>query len=315
MPLTNSQLDASTLKIVRPRAINNHFDAIPMLSRLRERNRVMSHEGVQIEEPLIYQGTGQAGGFVGDGPLPTTSQPHLTSAIFNMVNYQSPVIISENQLRRNKGPQGVLRILDIIEKVSRMDLDDAIATDLISGNASASESDALAGLDFMVDDDDSPAAYGGVAITDFAGWAATDDANAAVITPAVLQGLIGDITYGLDRPTVAYTTQNMWDKLWADLQAFQQFVGSPDQVSGGFRALQVSGVDIVVEPKMTGTTDLFLLNEDYLNFYVDPSANMLFLPFVRPAGAWQRSSSIIHSCQLTTGRRKAHLRATALTTS
>lgn len=315
MALSVDQLNAITKKHIAPRIADNLFDSIPLLSRLREQRREVFTGGVKIHEPIIYQSTGQAGGFDGDGPLPTTSQEHLTSAQFDMVTYQVPIIVSDRQLAENAGPNGVLKLLNTIQEVARMELSDTIGGDLFTGNESASSSKELDGLQLMVDDDDSPKSYGSISTSDFAGWAADDAGAFGAITLAGLQGVIGDVTFGLDRPSLIVATQDEFDKVWSLLQADQRF-GQMPSGDAGFQTLMVSGIPLLVDPNCPSASasdqTMYFLNEKYIYWYVHKDVNMEVLPFQRPENSWNQVSHIIHMCQLVTNRRKAHARRTGV---
>lgn len=315
MALSIDQLNAITKKHIAPRIADNLFDAVPLLSRLREANREVFTGGVKIHEPIIYQGTGQAGGFVGDGPLPTTSQEHLTSAQFDMVTYQVPIVVSERQLAENAGPNGVLKLLNVIQEVAKLDLQDKLGTDLYTGNQSAVEADKLDGLELMVDDDDSPKTYGSIDKDDFTGWKADDGASFGAPTLLSLQRVIGDVTFGMDRPSVIVVTQDIFDKVWSLLQADQRF-GQMPSGDAGFQTLMISGIPMLVDAKCPSSSSssqtMYFLNEKYLYFYVHKDVNMLARPFSSPENSWNKISHILHMCQLVTNRRKAHARRTGV---
>lgn len=316
MALTIDQLNSLTKKHIAPRIADNLFDAVPLLARLRgSRNEVFTG-GVSIDEPIIFQDTGQAGGFIGDGPLPTVSQENVTSASFQIVQYQVPIVISESQIMRNTGPNGVMKLMNVIEQVARLDLQNVLGGDLFTGNSVSVDAAKLDGLDLMVDDDDTPKAYGGISTSDFAGWAADDGSGFGAPSLANLQGVIGDVTFGTDRPTLMVVTQNIYDKVWSLLQADQRFAQEKEG-DAGFRFLNISGIPMIVDPNTPASVavtseTMYFLNEKYIFWYTHKDVNMQLLPFQRPENAWNRIAHIITMHQLVTNRRKAHARRTGV---
>ena len=315
MALTIDQLNALTKKHIAPRITNNVFDAIPLLSRLRKQNREIFTGGVQIEEPIIFQGTGQAGGFTGDGPLPTISQEHTTSAKFDLITYQVPLVVSQRQIVLNAGPNGIHKLLNVVREVSELDLKDVMSQDLFTGNESAVENDKYDGLQLAIDDDDSPKAYGDILTTDLADWKADDSAAFGAITPQKMQGVIGDVTFGLDRPTLIVCTQDIYDKWWGLLQQNERYT-DVEEADGGFKFLRVSGIPLMVDPKVPSAASndqtMYFLNETYMFWYTHKDVDMEMLPFQRPENAWNMVGHVISMNQLVLNRRKAHARRTGV---
>ena len=315
MPLSIDQLNSITKKHIAPRIGDNLFNAIPLFHRLREQRKELVAPGVKITEPIIYQGTGQAGGFTGDGPLPTTSQEHLTSAEFDLVTYQVPIVVSNRQLMDNSGPNGVHKLLSTVQMVAELDLQDQIGGDLFTGNGSSVDANALDGLDLMVDDNDTPKSYGGISVSDFAGWAADDTGSFGAITLLKIQKMLGRVTFGTDRPSLIVCTQDIFDKTWSLLQAQQEF-RSEKEGDAGFQMLRVSGIPMMVDSKCPEASasdqTMYALNEKYLYLYTHPQANMLVRPFQEPENSWNKVSHIIHAIQLVTNNRRMHARVTGV---
>lgn len=314
MALTYTGLDAVTHANIRNYAADNYFTGIPAYMRLAKNNQLRESEGTQIQVPLIYQATGQAGGFSNGGPLATVSQEHETAAVFNYVQKYVPLILPFKDLRQNAGPEGKVKLIQLRTEVARMDLEQHIGADLFTGNQTTSSATNLDGLHLMVDDDDTPKSYGGISTSDMSGWAASNTSHSgSALSLGDIQGWLGDVTIGNDMPTVMFTTQDIFDKIWKLLQADQRFAPAV-KGEAGFRFLEVSGVPVFVDPNCQSQT-MYMLNEKYVYFYQEPSNSMRFTGYKQAQNTLDEVGHIIHICQLVTDNRRMHHRIDSIDAS
>ena len=307
MALTYTGLSAVTTANIRSWATDNYYDGIPLWHRLVANGRIVQHEGTQFQVPVVYRDSGQAGGFSNGGPLPTSSRVQETAAVFNHVQKQVPLVISFKENRQNMGPEGKVKLVQLRSKLARMDLENHLGSDLFSGNQTTASDTNLDGLHFMCDDDDTPASYGGISVSDFSGWAATNTSDSGnALTLKSIQGWIGDVTIGNERPTVIVTTQNIFDKIWKLLQADQRFAPAV-KGSAGHVYLEVSGIPVFVDANCQSQT-MYILNEKYIWFYEEPNYSMHFTGFQKPENSLDLTGHLIHICQLATDNRRMHHR-------
>lgn len=317
MALTFDQLNAITNDFIRPEVTDNIYNGVPFLARLEMNDRIEIGGGVKIREPLMYQQTGQAGGFDGTGPLPTTMNEVTTAAEFDWVTYQAPAVFSRREEAQNSSKAGIVKLVKILTQAAKMDLRNSIGGDAIIGNDTATSTQELDGLELMVDDDNSPKNYGGVATTDFSGWAANDGASLGALSLFKLQQTLGDVTIGNDRPTLFLVTQDIFDKTWDLIQADQRFPQSDKKTAdAGFQNLLVSGVPMLVDPNTPSSSStsqtLYAVNENYITLYVHKEWNFEMTPWTRPADQWADIAHFIWMGQLTTNNRRMHARRTAV---
>lgn len=315
MALSLDQLTTLTHENVMPELKDNIFTAIPLFFRLNSMGQMQLDGGTKIREPIIYQKTGQAGGFTGTGPLPTTQNDVITGAEFDWVTYQAPLVFDRLEEKKNAGKWGILKLLKNMRQVSELDIRDSIGTDLITGNASTSSTSELDGLQLMVDDDDSPKTYGGIDKDDFTGWVADDTALSAALTVFDMQKMFGRVTIGNDHPTLVLMDQLTFDKYWSLLQNDQRFVDTRI-ASAGFTTLQFNGIPVMVDPNVPNASStsrtMYMLNENYIKLYVHKDVNFMVRPFVEPEDQWAAISHILWMGQLTCSNRRMNARLTAV---
>jgi len=314
MALTHSQLQAITNDFVVPEVVDNVYNGVPFLHRLTKNNRKMISAADQIRVPIIFQQTGQAGGFDGTGPLPTTMNDVITAADFDWVTYQAPVVFSRREEAQNRGKEGIVKLVDTLKQNASLDAMNSVGGDTIIGNDTASSTQELDGLELMVDDDDTPKAYGGILTTDFSGWKADDDATVTATSLLDFQQAIGAVTFGADRPSLILCTQKIFDKTWSLLQANERYQ-DVDEASAGFMNLLISGIPMLVDrnvPAASGTSHTYyVLNEKYITLYVHSDYDFAPRPFQEAEDQWSAISHLIWMGQLTSNNRRMHARRTA----
>lgn len=102
----------------------------------------------------------------------------------------------------------------------------------------------------------------------------------------VLQYLAGATKNGAEMPTFAVTGFGTWTLLAQDFvgqESYQitpgtQFDDDPEGPRSGFRALMVGGVPVYADPYCPEGT-MYLVNSNYINFYVHVAANFAFTGF------------------------------------
>lgn len=315
MPVNLGQLDSITNKFIARRIADNVYGAVPLIHRLRQRNQVQISGGTKIREPLVVAKSSSAAGFTGTGPLPTTMPTVLDAAEYDWVSYSSPIAVSRRDEAMNDGPEGVIKLLENLRMVAELDLKDTLGADAVTGNASASDASKLDGLQLMVDDDDTPKNYGGISAVTNTFWKADDSALSAVLDVFSMQKMFGRATFGNDSPTVVLVTQDIWNKYWSLLQADKRFVDAK-MADAGFQTLGFNGIPVIVDPNVPSASStsqtMYMLNERYINLYVKRGLDFFVRPFQEPENQWSAVSHIMWMGQLTTNRRKAHSRLTAV---
>jgi len=313
MALSLSQLDSITHEHVRPFVVDNAYSAIPLLHRMLGNSRISLEGGTKIRELINYRTLGKASGFDGTGPLGTSVRDTTTGAEFEWVTYEVPVVFSRREEMKNAGKEGIVKLVKKIRDEATLDINDKLGTDLFDGNASASSTSELDGLQLMVDTDDSPKAYGGVDKDDAPNWVAQKNTTAEVLSQSVLQSSFGSASIGADSPSVCIMTQALFDKYHDILVADKRFV-DVQMADGGFQTLEFNGRPVLVDSKC-GSGTFYWLNERYINFYVHRDWNFEQRPFQEPKDEWAAISHIIVACQLTTNARRMHAIHTGVTTS
>jgi hypothetical protein len=116
--------------------------------------------------------------------------------------------ISKTDELKNSGASKIIDLLASEAKVAEMTLADDMSDDIF-GTTSATNG--IQGFPLMVDSDSTD--YAGIGTGDFSNWTA-QESSTNTVTLGVLQGMFGDCSDMNEVPTVLFTLQDVFDKIW-----------------------------------------------------------------------------------------------------
>ena len=291
MALTYDELSATTEKFFLKKMVDNIFNSNSLLQRLRKKSYKAQEGGTHIMVPVAYAATTAAGWYSGTDTLDTSSNDQITAAAFTRAHAYANITIAHTDELTNSGDAQQIDFVRSKVQMAEMTLKDNMGTAVFNLGTDA---DALVGLRLAVD---SAGTYGGIARGDYAWWAGAEDSTTTVTTLAALQAAFGDVTVGADKPTVAITTQDLYDAYINLLQPQQRFVDE-DTANAGFRNVMFQSVPVIVDSHCTAD-HWYFLNEDYLTLWYHPKDNFRFEPFVRPADQAVASAKVFWAGQMT----------------
>lgn len=278
MALTIGQLASFTQNHIVPKAIENVFGSNPLLYRLREKG-IKYTGGLTYRMPLANATTTAAGAFKGYDLLSTAANDQFTSAEVALRQHYAHITISGEEELKNSGPDAMLDLMEMKRQMAELTLEDNLGTDAQGSNTSGKTLDGLTSIL------NATSTYAGIAVADFANWAAQVRtlAVAGTLTKLEIQRLIGSATIGSDKPTVLVTRQSVFNKVWSLWEGQQRFEDGA-MADGGFQSMRVNGVPMVVDSHVTGTDEtnqtnwLEALNERYLFLLTHKDCNFKVVP-------------------------------------
>jgi hypothetical protein len=304
MALTYSQLQSITQEKIVPKMQDNIFDKTPILSRLKKRKK-MQDGGEYIKQPLLYAKKTSKGVYSGFDTLLTAANPSVTAAAYNWSNYYCNMALAETDLLKNSGESQIISLLTTEAKSAEMTLADDLTTDLCN---TSSVTGGIQGFPLMIESTTSTA-YGGITPTDFTSWVG-QESSTTTLTLGLLQSLWGDCTDGMESPTVIFTVQDNFDKIWQLYEVKPEFrVQNKNSTQGG---MKFQGADIIVDNHVngsgSGTEDnhLYMINENFIQFYCHPKDNMKVGKWQKPTNQEVRIARITWMGQLGTDQRRRH---------
>jgi hypothetical protein len=270
MALTYAQITAITTNAIEKRLTDNIFDSNAVLARMKKnKNYKKVDGGAKIQVPLIYQASTSGGAFSDLDALTVSRTDDITAAAYDFRQYYQAVRISGLDLIKASGDSAKLSLIESKIKVAEMSLADSLATGLFS----AGTSNKIDGFQAMIS---ASSTYGGIAVADFAGWAAVVKANGAVnraVSLGLIQQAMGAATEGNEKPTMATCKQNVYDEVWSLFQPYQR-IESAEMGELGFKGvLQVNGIPLIVDSHMKANS-IFFINENHAYLVVHKDYDM-----------------------------------------
>ncbi len=163
---------------------------------------------------------------------------------------------------------------------------DTLSTALFTN---VSNTQQMTGFPAAIDDGTNLVTYGGISRTTYSWWQSLVYANSPAVNPtraSVMQWITGTVKKCGELPTYGTMGPGTWQLLANDYVGQESYVIQPgrsftDDNSGprsAFRALEVAGVPIYLDPYQT-EGELLLINSNYINLYIHEMASFAFTGF------------------------------------
>lgn len=285
MALSVTEINAITERLFMPKLVDNIFKSNALFNRMKKKNYILKDGGSKIVQPISYAQTTAAGFFSGADLLTTTANDQITAAEFDWTTAYANITIDNTEELKNSGKAQMVDLVKSKMELAEMTLADVIGTAMFNVGGVSKTFD---GLRMICN---TSGTYGGISKTDYSWWRGQLDATSTVVTASgSFQSLLGDCTIDTDRPTIAVTTQDIFDDLVASLQDQQRFTDT-DTAKAGFINIVIGGVPVIVDSHAPAG-HLFMLNERYLNVVAHKAANFKFDGFVKPVNQNLKAAKI-----------------------
>lgn len=274
MALTYDQLSATTRDLFIPKMTDNILTSNSLLNRMKKKNYVLKGGGEHIFVPVMYATTSANGWYQGADALTTTDNDQFTKAQFEWAQLYANITITRADELMNGGDEQVIDLVKSKVQVAEKTLADSLGQGLFTGSGVPQ----ISGLDNMIASGN--ATYGGIDRTTNSWWKSNVNSSTTVISVSGFQSLLGSCTIDADKPTLAITTQSIYNDIFYDIEPNQRFV-DPGAAQAGFTSVMVNGVPVFVDSHATAKS-LYLINEKYYDLIVHRDENFRFEPFIKP---------------------------------
>lgn len=304
MPLTYNQISAITQTKILPKLTDNIFNKIPLLNRLKKKEAPLDG-GTKVLVPLEYAQNSAGGWYAGAETLNNSDVEVITSAEFDWKQHYQSIVIRRDDELKNSGDAAILKFVASKTKNAERSMRDRFGTGVWNAGSDAK---AILGLRAFLS---TSASYGGISQTTYSWWASQIDSSSTTLSMSVLQALYGSASIDADVPTVALTTQTLFDKYYLMLQPQQRFMDE-ETAKGGFKSLMFNGLPVIVDSKAPSGY-FVMLNEEYLHFMPHKDENFRFEPFAKPNNQNIKIAHIYWMGVFASSNNRMHAAATALT--
>jgi hypothetical protein len=275
MALSYGELSSITQTYFVPRLIDNIFASNALLQRMRKKNYEKMDGGTKIIIPLLYATTTAAGRYSGAQALDTTPNDQITAAEFDWKQYYANITVTRIDELKNSGKSQIVNFVKAKVQAAERTLANLLGTDLFGDGTTANSFYGLAAICAGTG-----STYGGISKTTYSWWRGQADSTTTALTVGNIRGMIGDCSIDSDGPTVAVTTQNVFDNVYSLLQPQQRFQDS-DTAKAGFKNILWEGIPMIIDSHVAAG-DLYFLNENYISMIVHKDEDFRFEPFIKP---------------------------------
>ena len=268
----NNRVDTLTLNYLIPNVVDtvlrSNIFATAMLSKTKK------FRSATMDFPLKYA-KGTAGqSFSGYDTLPTTASDNRVLMVYTPRFYATNVSLPGTDIAANNTIQKVMDLAEVEMRSRAQDMADSIGT-LLYGDGTGNSNKDFLGLAAIADDGNAVATIGGLSratYTTLQSYVTTS----AQLTLAKLRTMHNAIADASVIPTSIYTTYEVYALYEALLQPTERIMKDvviAENFKGytGFKALEFAGLPFLADRKCTAGY-LFMLNEDFLDFYALPTA-------------------------------------------
>lgn len=276
MALTYDQISAITLKYYVPKLYDNIFNSNPLLQRHKKKSYEKVDGGTSIMVPLNYAtpNSGNSGWFAGYDTLGTNDNDQITAAEYNWKQLFTNITISRLDELKNSGDAAKLGLVKNKVKIAEKNMEDLLGTGIFSN---ATNAKSIIGLQQIVATANT---IGGISQSSNSWWQAQVDSTTVTLTLSAMMTQFNLATINSAAPSVLPTTRSIYNTYYALLQPQQRFSDS-DTAAGGFASLLFNGAPMIPDSHAP-TSNLFMLNEDYIHLWVHKDEDMRFEPFQKP---------------------------------
>jgi hypothetical protein len=275
MALTNDDLTSITHRVFLPKMVDNIFNSNAGLQRARKKWYSSLDAGLKLVVPLAYATNSSAQRYSG-GTLNVSSNSKKTSAEFEWKRYHAPIVIDGLDEMKNGGDKAVISHVRSEVQLAEKSVANLMGTDLFSDGTGTSDK-GIIGFKQMVLNSGT---YGIIARASNSWWNAQVDSTTTALTLSKAQALFGDCTVDNDKPSVIFTTQDIYDDFYALIQPQQRF-GDEETIKAGFLNILWNGVPVIVDSHVSSGY-MYMINERYVGIKYHKDRNFTLTPFQRP---------------------------------
>ena len=271
MALTYADLDAAVRKKYLPTLIDQIFIGNAMLVKLMAKTQVVFDSGLKIAQPVLY-GQLAGGSYFGLDPFDITYKQTQTYAEWDWKALYVNVTIPGTDMARTEGDEKIIGLVQSKMETATMTMNELLSN-MLFGDGTGNSTKDFDGLANAIDGTTYDS-YGGIARASNAWWGGQIDSTGGAVTLDAIQNMIGLCTIGSKKPDLAFTTQTIFNKLWARVQPQQRFLdGKSELAKVGFSGINFNGhMEIIVDNHCPAGT-LYMLNTDYWKLILNRQRN------------------------------------------
>jgi hypothetical protein len=264
-------MDAAVRKKYIPTLIDQIFVGNALLVKLLAKSQIIFDSGSKIVQPVLY-GQLAGGSYMGLDAFDISYKQTQTMAEWDWKAVYVNVTIPGTDIAKTEGDEKVIGLLQSKMETATMTMNELLSN-MIFGDGTGNVSKDFDGLLNAIDST-TYASYGGISGATDTWWTAQIDSTGGAVTLDAINSMIGSCTIGQKKPDLIFTTQTLYDKVWARVQPQQRFLDSKSSLAQvGFTGINFNGhADMIVDNHCPAGY-MFFLNTDFWKFVFNRHKN------------------------------------------
>lgn len=284
MALTYSDLDAAVHKKFLPKCIEQIFIGNAILTKLLAKSQIIFDSGSKVAQPVMYGKMG-SGSYSGMDTFDISYKKISTLAEWKWANHYVNVTIPGDDLAKTEGDEKIIGLLQIRMENATMTAHDDLVT-MFVGDGTGNSSKDFDGILNGADDGSLYDSYGGITRSDNTWWKGYVNSTGGATTLDLINQTIGLTTIANKKCDLAFTTQAIYDKLWARVQPQQRFLGEKSKLAEvGFTGINFNGhMEIIVDNHIPSGY-MFGFNTEFWKLFLNRKRNFYWTAEKNPIDA------------------------------
>ena len=250
------------------------FEESALWNKLKAKNKIHKDGGTDLRWPLRYTSLGYADAVSPRDQMTFEQKETRTQAVLDWRFYQGKNMISWDERVKNTGKSQIVNLMKDKAVEIKEDMETRFYTDIYVANPNG------VGIVPLTDIVDSATTYAGIAVSDAANWASTEDNATTVVNlygSGSISAAVNAATFGDRIPNFHLTTRDLASKAESLIEPQKRYYDK-DLANIGFTAVEFHGAPIVGDPKCTAKLWLGLCL-DVLEIWVHEDWDMVLTPW------------------------------------
>jgi len=290
---------ASTMKHYIRELADNVTTHIPLIKMLIDKGNVKVRGGTSINFPIEYGDSTACKSYEGYDPLPLSDDDFIDQGEVRWARYNQSIQYSDDDEAFNSGEEAIIDFVESRTKNAERSLKKTLAAHCML-DGSGNNSKDLYGIPYWVREDPTTSvAVAGINQSTSTWWQNQHLDNTTIGAWGSATNKYGrqafdsmaiDLQRNEEFPDAAFTDKTSYKKLKKEYELSEIYqIGSrsgKEKKVYGSRGFEVDGVEVLFDNSITNTTGtdgtMYLLNTNYMKFYIHAKKNFVFIPAMRP---------------------------------
>lgn len=319
-PIGTGLVTSISRRYIMPDVVDFVYRSNVVTFRLLAQNKKVVQGGTQIEVPAMYAGFTNGGPYQGYDLLDMSPNDTVKNLAFDWKQQYVPVAIDRLSLIKLNSPEAVANGLGLLFAQAQMEMVDNIGTGVWSDAVTSAKQ--IDGLKGAVDAGSVTTVYGGLTRSTNTWLNSSVDSTSTTLTGPFLQSLFMNATEAGRSPTLIASRAMQYNRLHnlsLPSQEFPVMAGGHDTqlASAGFTNLLYNNTPWVVDSHVpdganASNSDIYMLNEDYIQLVVSPMADFYLEDFQVPINQDAMAAKILWAGDLVVMNTQRQAKATAI---